>query len=191
MKAELLDFKIESSDEISAQFLKREIFSFRDAARFIQNLDYGRNSDKNNLKAVFTENKGTCSSKHALLKTLAVENGFYGIQLTIGIFRMNGTNTPKIKDRLLKYDIDFIPEAHTYLKYRGLYFDYTRTGSSANDFLDDLLFEVEIQPNEIGEEKVKIHQTFLYNWLDKNPELKYSAKEIWDIREECIADLSK
>lgn len=191
MKAELLDFKIESSDEISAQFLKREIFSFRDAARFIQNLDYGRNSDKNNLKAVFIENKGTCSSKHTLLKTLAVENGFYGIQLTIGIFRMNGTNTPKIKDRLLKYDIEFIPEAHTYLKYRGQYFDYTRTGSSAEDFLDDLLFEVEIQPNEIGEEKVKIHQTFLNNWVDKNPELKYSAKEIWDIREECIADLSK
>ncbi len=191
MKAELLDFKIESSDEISAQFLKREIFSFRDAARFIQNLDYGRNSDKNNLKAVFTENKGTCSSKHALLKSLAVENGFYGIQLTIGIFRMNGTNTPKIKDRLLKYDIDFIPEAHTYLKYRGQYFDYTRTGSSAEDFLDDLLFEVEIQPNEIGEQKIEIHQTFLNNWVDKNSELKYSAKEIWDIREECIADLSK
>ena len=190
MKAELLDFKIESSDEISAQFLKREIFSFRDAARFIQNLDYGRNSDKNNLKAIFTENKGTCSSKHALLKTLAVENGFYGIQLTIGIFKMNGTNTPKIKDCLLKYNIDFIPEAHTYLKYRGQYFDFTRTGSSAKDFIDDLLCEVEIEPNEIGEEKIRIHQTYLNNWVKDNSDLKYSAKEIWAIREECIEDLS-
>lgn len=190
MKAELLDFKIESNDEISAQFLKREIFYFRDAARFIQNLDYGRNTDKNDLKTIFTENRGTCSSKHALLKTLAVENGFYGIQLTIGIFRMNATNTPKIKDRLLKYDIDFIPEAHTYLKYKGQYFDFTRTGSSANDFLDDLLFEVEIEPNEIGEEKIRIHQTYLNNWVKDNSDLKYLAKEIWDIREECIEDLS-
>jgi len=187
----LVDFIIHPTGDVSNHFLSRGIFTFHNAAKYVQSLDYGRNVDKSNLLTVFSDNRGTCSTKHALLKCLADENGFEDITLFIGIFKMNGSNTPKIKERLLKYNIPYIPEAHTYLKYEAQYFDFTKIGASPEDFLNDLMHEIEIQSNQINVQKVEIHKSFLRNWLRVNSDNKYSIEEIWNIREECIKDLSE
>ncbi|HET7819119.1 MAG TPA: hypothetical protein VFL70_07400, partial [Bacteroidia bacterium] len=70
------DFYIQSNGIISKKFLGKNIFTFKKAAAFIQQLPYGRNLNKNNLASLFIDNCGTCSTKHALLKTLADENDF-------------------------------------------------------------------------------------------------------------------
>ena len=62
------EFKIEQNGEISKEFLSRNILTFSQAALFVSQLPYGRNQNKNNLLTVFTDNCGTCSTKHALLK---------------------------------------------------------------------------------------------------------------------------
>ncbi|MFN6341326.1 MAG: hypothetical protein ACK4Y6_02890, partial [Bacteroidota bacterium] len=71
-----LDFEIKSKGQISKEFIDRNIFTFNQASIFVRQLAYGRNADKNNLTSVFTDNCGTCSTKHALLKKLADENNF-------------------------------------------------------------------------------------------------------------------
>jgi len=188
---QLPNFDIKSDREISTEFLRRNILTFHQATEYIQNLSYGRNLNKDNLKTIFTDNKGTCSTKHAILKQLANENNFDSFKLTLGIFKMSADNTPKVANTLTKHNLEYIPEAHNYLKYENKIFDFTRRNSSSADFVNDLLFQTEIQPNEINQAKIQIHKKFLVNWLNENNNINYSLDELWKIREQCIQDLSE
>lgn len=186
----LPDFRIESLDEISNQFLKKGILTFHPAANFIANLAYGRNANKEDLKSIFEDNCGTCSTKHALLKMLADENGFNEIKLFLGLFKMNAVNTPGISQTLKKNKLEYIPEAHNYLKFESQIYDFTRPNSKASDFENDLIFEIEIAPTQISNYKVQLHREYLQNWLGTNPKIEFDLEGIWKIREECIQDLS-
>jgi|SRR5690554_728177 hypothetical protein len=188
---QLPNFDIKSDREISTEFLCRNILTFHQATEYIQNLSYGRNSNKDDLKTIFTDDKGTCSTKHAVLKQLANENDFKNIKLILGIFKMSADNTPKVEKTLSENKLKYIPEAHNYLMYENKIFDFTKQNSSSADFIDDLLFETEIQPNEINQPKIQIHKKFLVNWLNENNNINYSLDELWKIREQCIQDLSE
>ena len=106
------------------------------------------------------------------------------------MFRMNGENTPKIKSVLHNYNLEYIPEAHNYLKFKNQILDFTKKNSSENDFINDLLEEIEIEPHQINQFKIEFHKNYLKNWLNENPETHYSLDELWKIREECIKALS-
>lgn len=187
----LKQFDIAHSGAIAEEFLKRGIHTFDEACLFVQNLPYHRNTDKDNPKTVFIDNCGTCSTKHALLKQLCIEHNEHDIKLVLGIFKMNGTNTPAIYKTITTYNLEYIPEAHTYLTYQGHYFDFTKVSSAPADFSDDLIFETEILPDQINHYKIHLHQDFLRKWLHDNTTVSYSFDEIWSIREQCIANLSK
>lgn len=186
----LLNFNIQSKGALSQAFLHRGIYTFQAATVYICDLPYGRNSNKDDLLSFFADGKGTCSTKHAVLKQMAAEQGYTDLKLILGIFKMNGQNTPLVGNTLAHYQLDYIPEAHTYLKYKNQRFDFTRTGASPADFQSDLLVEYEIQANEIGAYKVQVHQAFMAQWLEENGTIPYSLAEIWTIREQCIQDLS-
>ena len=135
------------------------------------------------------ENGGTCSFKHALLKLLGAENKRVEVKLILGIFKMNSNNTPKISKVLEKYNLKEIPEAHNYLKINNQIHDYTRRNSKPEDFVNDLLEEIEIEPSQITTFKIEYHQIFIENYLKENAEIPYSAEEFWQIREACILAL--
>ncbi len=184
------DFEIKSKGKISEEFLKNGISTFRQAAIFIQNLPYGRNSNKNDLATLFTDHCGTCSTKHAILKLLADENNFADIILICGLFRMNGRNTPQVLSTLSKHGLKFIPEAHNYLKYKNQILDFTMPDSKAIDFVHDVIEEIEIFPHQITDYKVSYHKQYLEYWLETDTEIKFSLADIWAIREQCIQDLA-
>ncbi|MGQ7947187.1 hypothetical protein [Flavobacterium sp. WC2509] len=184
------DFDIKSTGRISKEFLDRNILTFNQATLFVKELAYGRNADKNNLASVFSDNCGTCSTKHALLKRLADENNFETVKLIVGLFRMNKNNTPEISATLLQNNLEFIPEAHCYLKFEGKILDLTKINSNPTDFLDDLIEEIEILPEQITDYKVNYHKNYLVTWLDNNKQINLSFNDIWKIREQCIQDLS-
>ncbi len=181
-------FSIQPGKEISNQFLQRGISSFEEACSYIKALPYGRNADKHDSLCVFKDQKGTCSTKHALLKRLAEENGQNDIELMMGIFRMNGQNTPQTEQVLSAYGLSYMPEAHNYLKYKDTVIDCTT--SKQLDFQPDLMEESIIQPEQITDYKVAYHKLFLSEWL-KMAQLSYSLYEIWAIREKCIAALGQ
>lgn len=180
---ESFNFQINSAGEISQLFLKNKCIDFHSASEFIKNLPYKRNLNKDNLATVFVDECGTCSTKHALLKLLAEENNQSDFKLILGIFRMNGDNTPKIKSVLETYNLDYIPEAHNYLKFKNQILDFTKKNSSDIDFIDDLLEEIQIQPHQINQFKIGFHKNYLKNCLLQNPEIPYSLDELWKIRE--------
>lgn len=184
------NFDIKSTGKISKEFIDRNILTFNQATLFVKELAYGRNADKNNLVSVFTDNCGTCSTKHALLKKLADENNFETVKLIVGIFRMNKNNTPEISATLLQNNLEFIPEAHCYLKFEDQILDLTKINSNPKDFVDDLIEEIEILPEQITDYKVNYHKNYLVTWLDNNKQINFSLNDIWKIREQCIEDLA-
>lgn len=183
------NFKIHKKQGIvSEHFLSKNIHDFDSACHYISMLPYKRNTDKHDILCVFNDLGGTCSTKHAILRKLALENNYAEIKLMLGIFKMDAEYTRKIKNTLEKFNLKYIPEAHNYLGIEGTYYDFTTVNSNYHDFKNKLLIEKEIEYNQIAEEKVLFHQDFLKKWIDAEY-LDYEVYEIWKIREQCIQDL--
>ena len=183
----LPDFIIKENGPASNQFLNRGIHSFHFATEYIKNLPYRRNSSPFPLENVLTEQCGVCSTKHALLKQLAIENQQYKIQLVLGIYKMNEWNTHGVGPVLQKYGLDYILEGHTYLKYEGQIYDFTKANVNLR-FAESLVDEILLQPDQIGEWKIEKHKDYLLKWLYETKLIqRFTLEQIWQVREECIA----
>lgn len=186
----LHNFPIQAGNPISDRFLQSGVFDFSSALIYIQDLPYRRNENKDNITVVLDEQCGTCSTKHAILKRLVDENGKEA-RLMMGIYRMNGINTKMVLPVLDKYQLNYVPEAHVYLRMGAKVIDVTKRSFANTLFLQDLLYEEEISPSQIGNYKINKHRDFIKEWLDNNPSISYDIQRLWLIREECIAALSK
>ncbi|MFN5385276.1 MAG: hypothetical protein ACK5CO_00480, partial [Bacteroidota bacterium] len=91
---------------------------------------------------------------------------------------------------LQKNQLEYIPEAHCYLKYKDQILDQTKINTKATDIIDYLIEEIEISPEQITDYKVNYHKSYLAYWLAKNKQIKLSTNDIWNIREQCIKDLA-
>lgn len=184
------DYKLISKDELTELAKSNDINSWNELTGFVKKLPYGRNKNRNDLKLVLTEKKGSCSSKHALLKAIADLNSVPNIKLILGIYKMTQINTPKIGNVLLENNINFIPEAHCYLKIGEQRLDFTNKNSDIKKIETDIIQEIEIEPEQIAKFKVDYHKDFIKNWIIEN-NLLLDFKEIWSLRETCIENLSK
>ncbi|WP_299439167.1 hypothetical protein [uncultured Aquimarina sp.] len=183
------NFIINSEDHLSKLIIEKGITSWNELIEYIKIIPYGRNSNRTDSTLVISENKGTCSSKHALLKKIADLNGAKDVELIIGIYKMNSINTPKIGNIFLNNHIKYIPEAHCYLRYKGETIDATSGTSDFEKIKKDVMTEKKIQPDQVGSFKIKYHQDFIKNWITTE-KLNFSFDEIWEIREQCIKNLS-
>jgi hypothetical protein len=141
------------------------------------------------LELVLSENRGTCSSKHAFIKAVAMENDVTDLKLIIGIYKMTETNTPKIGNEISKNHLAYLPEAHCYLKYGDKTIDITADNSDFDNIKTAILEEIEIEPYQIGQFKIDYHKAFIQKWIMQE-KLSLTLAEIWAIREKCIENLS-
>ena len=187
----LPQFSIRPCGENSEAFLEFGINNFHDAVKFIHRLPYGRNTDRSEYRLVLSERKGTCSTKHALLSCLCIEQGISEIMLYTGIYEMKESNTHVVGEVLQKYGLDCIPEAHCYLRYNGDMYDFTRD-STNHETITKFLTEIPIAPDQIGIFKIQFHRAYMPIWLnDYNLHRRFDPDGLWRIREECIKALSK
>lgn len=183
-----MNFTITSTDEVATAFIKLGILDFRSACNFVAHLPYKRNVNKNDILCVLNDQAGTCSSKHALLRKLALEHNQTTIQLKLGIIKMDATYAPAIAATLMNHNLDYIPEAHVYLKVQDHYCDFTNPTSRYSKFEHIIMKEYTIEYNQINDYKIALHKAYLNEWT-KNINNHYSLEEIWHIREQCILDL--
>jgi hypothetical protein len=114
---------------------------------------------------VMRENRGTCSTKHALRRRLAKEQEL-DVLLVLGIYEMNGKNTPGTGPILEQFGLTYLPEAHCYLRFRGKRIDVTRDVSCAPvEPISHFLHEEIIDAEQIGEYKATLHRQFLWEWM--------------------------
>lgn len=184
------NFDLSSSFPISSWFVNEGIYDFLAACDFVHHLAYGRNSDKNDIFIVLKERKGSCSSKHALLKRLAEENGHPEVKLMLCIFFMEVLHYPKLNAILSPHGLKGFPEAHNYLRIGSEKIDITFPPGKGNPPID-LIEEIEIGVDQVTDFKVQYHQKYLKQWLHNNPHYTITPDFLWSIREQCIEALSR
>ncbi len=186
----LPNFELNPKHDWSASLIKMGADDYLSALELVKAIPYGRNSSKNDLSLILTENKGTCSTKHAFLVQLAQEYGIADVHLALGFYKMNGENTPHIGGILDGYDLPYIPEAHNYILYHDQRYDFTSSETEFNIPLDDMMSEMTILPNQICDFKQHFHRFYLINWLrEQGFGLRFTIDEIWEIRELCIQQI--
>jgi hypothetical protein len=182
-------FPLSEHEPLAQGFLALGLRSFVDAARYVWQLPYGRNSDRADFRLVLPEGRGTCSTKHALLAALARAHG-QPVKLTLGIYEMHERNTPGVGAVLEREGLSGIPEAHCYLVVNQRRVDLTRDVPAAGSTAAVACFftEEEIEPEDIGAPKEEKHRAFIRDWAARRG---LDAEWIWRVREACIAALGE
>lgn len=188
----LPDAPLKSARSVTAEFIARGITDFQGAGRYLHALPYGRTADRGDFRAVLHEGRGTCSTKHALLATLAHEQHL-PVVLTLGIYEMHERNTPGVGVVLARHGLAWLPEAHCYLIHRGTRIDVTRSGADPAEPIAQFLHEEAIVPEQIGAYKVAVHRQYMEDWIRNKAEAVTgrTLEEVWRIREACIAALAQ
>ncbi len=179
-----------SSDSLTALIKDKAIINWSELIDFTRNLPYGRNSNREDFSLVIKENKGTCSSKHSFLKKVADLNKFDNVKLILGMYRMNNLNTPKIGNTILESGLEYIPEAHCYLKLNNQRIDITNSNSDIGNLIGNIIEEIEIEPEQVNIFKVDYHKKYLQNWLSES-KINMDFDKIWETREQCIKKLEQ
>ncbi len=189
MKSAFIQNTFNRKGQLSQLALDNGLSNLEMCMAYLRKLPYGRNTHRDDLRLVFTEKKGTCSSKHAALKSIAIEQEIYEVRLILCIYKMNAQNTPGIGPHIRDAGLEYIPEAHCYLDFDGEKIDLTTPNASLAHIENDILHEEIISPEQVNIYKVNTHKALVENWL-VTEQLEQSFEEVWAIRERCIASLS-
>jgi hypothetical protein len=180
---------INNHGSLSQEFLALGCLHWEEALCYVKKIPYARNSDGNNFHLVLEEQRGTCSTKHALLAALAKEQHF-PLQLMMGLMEMTAEKFPLLAPMLKKYNLSAVVETHCYLRYQGQRIDVTFPGKTTYPVASDFLKEWTITSQDIGDKKVSLHQKEMKLWI-ADKKIPYTFEEMWKIREESIDQLSR
>lgn len=184
------DYRIDrSTGPVSAAFQRKRVDSFAEALEWTHQLRYARNSRRGDYMLIFSEERGTCSTKHAALATLCRENGVE-VQLQVAICKLDVELDSSVTGFLDALGAEFFPEAHCYLRYASNDIDVSFPEQSPT-LKAKVLEHRTIEPEQIGDHKLAIHHEYLRRWLVETAlDKRFTFDEVWRLREEWIARLS-
>jgi len=172
---------------VSQAVLALGIRSFLDACRYVHELPYGYNSDRDDLMILFKEKMGTCATKHAVIATLAAELGL-AITKSVGVYAMTEaivTGTDKI---LAEYGLPYVPMIHCFLEHGNYRVDLTEGNRNGkNRPIDDFLYTDRVAATISAKDEYMIYRKALSEVILKRDELKGAdIKRILHAREEGL-----
>jgi hypothetical protein len=179
---------ISNSGEISQKFLSLHIQTFLEACRYVHALPYGYNSDRDDLIILFKENMGSCTSKHAVMATLAVELNL-PIEKNIGIYAMTEEIVTGTNAILKKYALPYLPMVHCFLSYQNHVVDLTEGNNNGkNRSIESFLYTEKVEPNISAKDEYLLYRRALKNHiLIRNEMSRIDIKRILHAREEGLA----
>jgi hypothetical protein len=166
------DNAIVDAGPVAGRFLSLGIQRFHGACRYVHELPYGYNSDRDNLMILFIEKKGSCTTKHAVIGTLAAEMDLPVVK-HIGIYAMTEeivTGTDRILD---KYALPYLPMVHCFLVCGDHRVDLTEGNQNGkNRSIDHFLYTERVEPNISARDEYLRYRQGLRDILLKCDELK-------------------
>ena len=154
---------IQKKGIISEKFINLKIKTFWDACSYVHTLPYGYNSTPDDILILFKEKYGSCTTKHAVIATLAEELGIT-VYKSIGIYAMNEeivTGTNKI---LKKYHLPYLPMIHCFLVYNSFRVDLTEGNNNGkNHSIEEFLFTEKVTPNLSEKDEYLLYKNVLKN----------------------------
>jgi hypothetical protein len=172
---------------ISNHFLSLEIKNFLDACEYVQNLPYGYNSDRDDLMILFKEKMGSCTTKHAVIATVAAELDL-PVRKLIGIYPMTEAIVTGTSRILHKYDLPYVPMIHCFLEYGEHRVDLTQENHNGkNQPIESFLHTETVAPNISAKQEYLLYRQALKSLILNREELKgVDIKRILHAREEGL-----
>ncbi len=173
---------------ISKAFLGLGIKTFIQACNYVHQMPYGYNSDRDDLMILFKEKKGTCTTKHAVIGTLALELDL-PITKTIGIYAMTESIVTGADAILEKYSLPYLPMVHCFLAYEESRVDLTEGNHNGkNRSIEDFLYTEKVIPHITEKDEYLLYRKALTDTILSRGELKgVDIKTILHAREEGLA----
>jgi hypothetical protein len=179
---------IKAASPVSDKFLSLGINEFIDACRYVHELPYGYNSDRDDLMILFREKMGSCTTKHAVIATLAAESGL-PIEKAIGIYAMTEEIVKGTGRILDKYGLTCVPMLHCFLVYSDHRVDLTEGNNNGKKrTIGDFLYTEKVIPNISAKDEYLLYRRALKDdILIKNELTGIDLKIILKAREEGLA----
>ncbi|MCB2147514.1 MAG: hypothetical protein KQI81_13645 [Deltaproteobacteria bacterium] len=186
------DQPIAPSGEVSRRFLSLGIRTFQEACRHVHELPYGYNSNRDDLMILFKEKLGTCTTKHAVIATLAAELKL-PIHKNIGIYAMTESIVTGTDSILNTYGLPYVPMIHCFLTDGDHRVDLTEGNANGkNRSIDDFLFTETVTPNISGKDEYLKYRNALKEHILKRTELQgIDIKAVLHAREEGLELLKR
>jgi len=172
---------------LSEKFLDLGVNRFSGACKYVHELPYGYNTDREDLLILFKERMGSCTTKHAVIATLAEELDL-PIKKNVVIYAMTQDLITGTQSILRKYDLPYLPMIHCILAYRRFSVDLTQGNQNGkNQPIVDFLFTQEVSANISAKEEYLLYRKALAALILERQELKgINIKQILHAREEGL-----
>ena len=184
----LPNIRIQSKGVVSEKFLNLGITTLWEACYWLKDLPYGSNSTNENSLILFTENCGTCTTKHGVIARLAQEIELE-LYKNLGFYRLNDEIVTGINEIIQPYGLDFIPQIHCFLEYGSSRFDLTAGNCNGkNKIIEDYDFVVRVNPDLSNEEYQNYYISYLHKYFDFAIEPKLAelgVDKILQLLEDC------
>jgi hypothetical protein len=181
------DKPIVPSGVVSNRLLSLGIDTFHKACRYVHELSYGYNADRDDLMILFKEKMGTCTTKHAVIATLAAELDL-PVEKNVGIYAMSEAIVTGTDSILRKYALPYVPMIHCFLTDGEHMVDLTEGNANGkNRSIDDFLFFEPVIPNISGKDEYLKYRAALRERILKRTDLQgIDIKVILHAREEGL-----
>ncbi len=188
----LPNVEIKPLGEISKKFLELGIKSFRDACSYVHNKDYGYNTNYDDKMIFFKENKGTCTTKHAVIAGLAEELSI-PIFKYVGVFKFTEEISNGVDEILEKYNVPYIPMVHCFLIYKDYKFDLTEGNNNGKKkTINDFIYVKKVDPFISRKNEYLLFKKVLEEIILPSNEMKgINERSILKAREESIKLLKR
>jgi hypothetical protein len=165
------DKRIAEDGPISKVFVDLNIMSFLEACRYVHELPYGYNSNRDDLMILFTEKKGTCTTKHAVIGTLARELAL-PVHKNVGIYAMTEEIVSGTDTLLAELHLPYIPMLHCFLAYENFRVDLTEGNRNGkNRSIEAFLLVQQVEPNISEKDEYLLYRKALIDVVLKRSEL--------------------
>jgi hypothetical protein len=173
---------------VSEMFLNLKIKTFFEACVYVHEVPYGYNSLRDDVLILFKEKIGSCTTKHAVIATLAEELNI-PIHKMIGIYSMNEEIVTGTNLILEKYHLPYLPMIHCYLIYNLYRVDLTEGNSNGKNWtIEEFLFTEKVAPNISEKDEYLLYKKALKEYILNRKEMKgISIIDVLHARTEGIA----
>lgn len=183
----LPDIEIKLAGEISKKFLELGIRSFRKACDYVHDIEYGYNTNYDDKMIFFKENKGSCTSKHAVIAGLAEELNI-PLYKYIGVYKFTEEISTSANEILKKYKISYVAMLHCYLVFKDFRFDLTEGNCNGkNTTIEEFIHERKVNPFISRKDEYLLFKKILKEYVLPSKEMEgISERTLLKAREESI-----
>jgi hypothetical protein len=175
---------------VAGEFKRLGIDRFHDACRYVHQLPYGYNSDRDDLLILFKEGFGSCTTKHAVIATLAKELSLPVVK-NIGVYAMTEKIVTGTEDVLREFGLPYLPMVHCFLAYDDFRVDLTEGNRNGkNCAINAFLFTGQVVPNISAKDEYLLYRKVLKEHILVRPEFEGTdIKRVLQAREKGLKRL--